>query len=82
LDDLARLGLHEAQNAIDEGTRGKILAGAALLLTSVLLEEAFVQVAQALLLRAEPIELIDVFDELLQVAWVLEAGLGRRRRSA
>jgi hypothetical protein len=48
----------------------------ALLLTGVRLEEAFVQIAQALFFRAEPIERLDVLDMLRQVTLVLEAGLG------
>jgi hypothetical protein len=44
------------------------LAGAALGFAGVLLQQAFVQVAQAVALGAEPVDAVEALDQLLQVA--------------
>ncbi|HMA91365.1 MAG TPA: hypothetical protein VKP30_01715 [Polyangiaceae bacterium] len=75
LNRLAGLRLHQAHDAVDERARRKVLARTALLLARVALEQAFVEIPQALFLGAEPIQLVDVFDQLLQVARMLDAGL-------
>ena len=41
----------------------------------VFLQQAFVQIAQAVALGAEPVNAVEAFDELLEVARLLQAGL-------
>jgi hypothetical protein len=49
LDNLAGLGLRQSDDAIDQRPRREVLAGAGLLLGGVLLKQALVEVAEALL---------------------------------
>ncbi len=72
---LAGLRLDERDDAVDQRARREVLAGAALGLAGVLLEQAFVQVAQAVLGGAEPVDAVQAPDQLLQVARLLQAGL-------
>ena len=76
LHALAGLGLHERDHALDERARREVLAGAALGLLGVLLEQALVEIAEPLGLRAVPVERVDVLDDGAEVPRLAE----RRRR--
>ena len=78
LHDLTGARLHARDDAIDERARREVLAGARLELAGVLLEQALVEVAEALRARLEPVEPVDRLDQRPQVTRLLE----RRARVA
>jgi hypothetical protein len=75
LHGLAGLGLDDLDDGVDQRSGREVLAGAALGLAGVLLQQAFVEVAQAVLPGAEPVDAVQALDQLLQVARLLQAGL-------
>ena len=75
LDYLTGLRLHHVDDGLDEWARGEVLAGAALGFGSVLLQQAFVQVAQPVAVLVEPLNAIQVGDERLQVPGLSDAAL-------
>ena len=68
-------GLTSAMMLSISGRGREVLAGAALGLAGVLLQQALVEVAQAVLGGAEPVDAVQALDQLLQVARLLQAGL-------
>ena len=64
---LAGLGCHQARHYVNQHTRRKVLPGTALLFVSVFLQQSFVKITQSLLLRAEPVQLVNRPDNLFQV---------------
>ncbi len=52
--------LHHRDHAVDQRARREVLAGAGLLLVGVLLQQALVEIAQAFLPGAVPVELVDL----------------------
>ena len=70
---LADLGLYEARHDVDERARGEVLAGAGFLLVGVLFEQALVEIAEALFLGGEPVELVDARDDFLEVLRLVDA---------
>ena len=75
LHGFARLGLDDLDDGVNQRARGEVLACAAFGFAGVLLQQAFVQIAQAVALGAEPVNAVQAFDELLEVARLLQAGL-------
>ncbi len=75
LNDLAKLRLEALDHGVDQGARGEVLAGAGFGLVGVLFEQAFVEVAEAVFGSAEPIDVTEVSDQLLQVTRLTQAGL-------
>jgi hypothetical protein len=76
LHDLAGLRLHHLDHRLDQRARREVLAGAALGLAGVLLEEPLVHRAQAVGLGREPVEVVDRADELGHEARLAQRGLG------
>ncbi len=76
LHDLAGPRLDEGDHAVDQGARGEVLAGARLLLGGVLLEQALVEVAEALGAGGVPVEGVDLLDQLAQDPGLLDGGVG------
>lgn len=76
LDDLTRLRLHQADHAVNEGARCEVLPCAGLLLGGILFQKTFIEIAEPLLARREPIELVDVGRQRLEVGRLPELGLG------
>ena len=50
---------YEGDDAVDQRARGEVLAGAGLGLAGVLLEQSFVEVAEAVALGREPVDGVD-----------------------
>lgn len=67
LNQLFGLGLHQRDHALDERARREVLAGAALHLLGVLLEQAFVEIAETLFFGAIPVQIVDGFDDGVEV---------------
>jgi hypothetical protein len=67
LDHLVGLGLHQAHEAVDQGARREVLLSAGLLLGGVRLQQALGEVAEALLARREPVQLVDGRGQGLEV---------------
>lgn len=76
LDDFTGLGFNAADDAVYQGARGEILACAGFGFADVFLQKPFVEIAQAVFFRAEPVYGVDAFDELLQMPGFPEASLG------
>ena len=73
---LAGLRLHKAHHDVNEHSRREVLTGTGLLLVRVLLEQALVQVAEALLARRVPIETVDALDDLLEIGGLVDVRRG------
>ena len=73
---LAGLWCHQARHYVNQHTRSEVLPGAALLFVSVFLQQSLVKITQALLLRAEPVQLVNRPDNLFQVLRLVDV---RRR---
>ena len=73
---LAGLGCHQARHHVNQHTRSEVLPGAALLFVSVFLQQSLVKITQSLLLRAEPVQLVNRPDNLFQVLRLVDV---RRR---
>lgn len=76
LDRLARLRLDAADDAVDQRARSEVLAGTGFGLAGVLFQQAFVEIAEAILAGAEPVDAVEALDQLLEVARLLQACLG------
>ncbi|MND55561.1 hypothetical protein D3C80_466490 [compost metagenome] len=76
LNHFPRLGLEAAHHAVDQGARSEVLAGAGFGFASVFLQQTFIEIPQAILLGAEPVDLVEGLDHLLQMAWLAQPGLG------
>ena len=76
LDAFTGLRLQAAHHGVDQGAGGEVLAGTGFGFIGVLLQQAFVQVAQAVFLGAEPVDLVQGLDHLFQMARLPQAGLG------
>ena len=76
LDDVFQRRLHHRHHAVDQRTRREVLAGAGFLLVGVLLQQAFVQIAQPLLPCAVPVEFVDLGDEGGERGGFLDEGTG------
>ena len=68
--------LDEVHHGVDERPRGEVLAGSGFLLIGVLLQEAFIEIAQALFPGAVPVQFVDVVDDLFQVLRLVDVGVG------
>ena len=64
---LAGLGCHQTRHYVNQYTRSEVLPGTALLFVSVFLQQSFVKITQSLLLRAEPVQLVNRPDNLFQI---------------
>jgi len=71
-DGLARLGLHALHHRADHGARREVLAGAALGVLGVLLQQAFVQVALGVGVHAHPALGVDHLHQPRQLGRVLD----------
>ena len=71
---VAQLGFDKFRHHIDQHTRGEVLTGTGLLLIGVLLQESFIQVAQAFLFGLIPVQLINLRDDFFEVFRLLDAG--------
>src|SRR5438094_5160132 len=67
LDDLARLRLHQPDDAIDQRPRRKILARSGFFFGGVLFEKPFVEIAEPLPPGRVPVKLVDRVGERLEV---------------
>ena len=76
LDDVVERRLHHPHHAVDQRARREVLAGAGLLLVGVLLQQAFVQVAQAFPVHAVPVELVDFGHQRGERGGLLDEGAG------
>ena len=72
---LTGLGCNKSGHDIDENARREILPGTRLLLCRVLLQQAFVKIAQSFFLGTIPVELIDGLDDLFQVLGLVDVAL-------
>ena len=72
---LARLRRDQPCHHTDQHTGRKILSSAGFLLIGVLFQETLIQVAQALFLRREPVELVDGLDDLLKIFGLIDIRL-------
>lgn len=73
---LTGLGSDKLRHDIDQNARREILPGTRLLLICVLLQEAFIQIAQTFLLGGVPVKLVDGLDDLLQILRLVDVALG------
>jgi hypothetical protein len=71
----ARLRLDQVDDAVDQRARGEILAGAGFGFGGVFLQQAFVEVAEAVFFGREPVDGVDGLDQLFQMARLFQAGL-------
>src|SRR5262245_147992 len=60
LDDVFERGLHHPNHTLNEWPWGEVLARSTLFLIGILLEKPFVEIAEAFLPCAVPVELIDL----------------------
>jgi hypothetical protein len=67
LHHLARLRVDQGHDGVDERTRREVLPRARLHLAGVLLQQPFVEVAEALFAGAVPVELVDLAHQLREV---------------
>jgi len=65
-----------ADDAVDERARGEVLPGTGFGFAGIFFQQAFVEVTEAVSLRAEPVDGVEAFDQLFQVTWFAEPGLG------
>ena len=72
---LTGLGGNKSGHDIDENARRKVLSGTGLLLRRILLQQAFVKIAQSFFLGTIPVELIDGLDDFLQVLGLVDIAL-------
>ena len=72
---LSGLGSDELSHNVDENTRGKILTGARFLLVCILLQQAFIEIAQAFFFGCIPVKLVDGLDDLLQILGLINIAL-------
>ena len=75
LHGLAHLRAHDGDHGVNQRAWCEVLACAAFGLGGVLFQQAFVQVAQAILVSVKPVNLVQAADELLQMARFLQARL-------
>ena len=75
LHNLAWLRFDQAHDAIDQGAWREILPCPGLFFRSVLFQQAFIEVAEPLFARREPVELVNGVGERLQVGWLAQLGL-------
>lgn len=76
LDEFAGLGIHEVDDGVDEGSWGEVLAGAGFGFVGVLLEQAFVEVAEAFAAGAVPVEAVDAVGEGFEVFGGAQGAVG------
>ncbi len=74
LDHIAERRLHHRHHAVDQRPRREVLAGPRLLLVGVLLQKAFVQIAEPLLPRRVPVELVDLAHKRRERRRLLDEG--------
>ncbi|MNP19411.1 hypothetical protein D3C76_1119350 [compost metagenome] len=70
------MGLDAVDDAVDQRARGEVLAGAGFGFAGVLFQQAFIQIAEAVAAGAEPVDAVEAFDQLFQVARFFQARLG------
>ena len=75
-DGLARGGGHGFHDGLDERARGEVLAGAALHVLGVLLQQAFVNLALHVEAQARPVFAVDKGQQVLEAGRVLNLVLG------
>ena len=64
---LSGLRCHQTCHNINQHTRSEVLSGTAFLFVSVFLQQSLVKITQSLLLRAEPVQLVNRPDNLFQI---------------
>lgn len=73
---LTGLWSDKPRHDIDQNAGREILPGTGLFLICVLFQEAFIQIAQPLLLGGVPVKLVNGLDDLLQILWLVDVALG------
>ena len=68
-------GFIKANDAIDQRARREILPRPGFFLGGVLLQKTFIEIAEALFARGEPIELVDRVGERLEIGRLAQLGL-------
>ena len=76
LNNFPWLGFHTTHHGVDQWPWGEVLARTGFGFVGVLLQQAFIQVTEAIFLGVEPVDLIQRLDELLQMTGFPQAGLG------
>ena len=76
LDDVVERRPHHRHHAVDQRPRREVLAGAGFLLVGVLLQQPFVEIAEPLLPRAVPVELVDLGHQRGERGRLLDEGAG------
>jgi hypothetical protein len=75
LNHLAGFRLHQPHHAIDQWARRKILPSATFFLGGILFKEPFIKVAEPLLARGVPVELVDGARQRLEIRRLAQLGL-------
>lgn len=72
---LTESGLNELHHGVDERPWREVLPGSGLLFVGVLLQQPFVQVAEAFFPGAVPVQAVDIVDDLFEILGFVDVGV-------